>query len=129
MKINTVESNDFKNIILDRLTFEAKKTALRAMMDQKSIQDGFIKGKKAYPSKKLIDELTYLNNEGVAFAHYVAVIPWTPDNTILTLYENRDKMKPRTYSKEKLQEILQRIVDATNTIHKMMQDLHKEKYA
>jgi hypothetical protein len=115
--LNTVESNDFKNIILDRLTFESKRTALKTLLDVKAIKSGFVKtNSNSFPTSKLIEEIRLVNFERINFAHYVHMVPWSKDDSIITLVEHRDSIKFKSYTLEKFNKIIERIQKATDEV-------------
>ena len=123
---NTPQANDFRNIILDRLTFEAKRTALRAILDKKENDKGFIKTKnKSYPHGKLLDEIRLLNDQRNYFAHYQLIIPFHPNDTIVTLAEFRDSLKFVEYDIERYNSILLRMSRMTIKLNEMFRLLNK----
>ncbi|RYY06385.1 MAG: hypothetical protein EOP43_06530, partial [Sphingobacteriaceae bacterium] len=67
---------DFMMIILDRMTFEAKRTSLKSILDKKAVTGGFIKTKNnSYPNGKLFDEIRLLQDQRNYFAHFPIILP------------------------------------------------------
>lgn len=113
-----------KNLILDRLTFEAKRTALKAMLDEYEKKHGFIKTKNnTYPHAKLLDEIRLLNDQRNYFAHYYLAIPQEKPHLIICLAEYRDYVKTHDYTIEKFDSIIDRIKETVNKLNELM-DLH-----
>lgn len=108
---------DLMNVILNRLTFEAKRTALKTLLDRKS--PNFIKTKNnTWPSSKFIEELRLLNNERNIFAHYVDTFKEN-ETAIISLKEFRDKSITIEYEWPKYESIVKRI---TSAIKKLQDD-------
>jgi hypothetical protein len=94
---------DFKTYILDRLTFEAKRTAFKGLLDKKAIADGFIKTKNnKWVHGKLIDQIKRLNDQRVYFAHYYLAYPRPHGKYVICLTEYRDTLKTHDYSGEQM---------------------------
>ena len=91
---------DFKCVILDRLTFEAKRTSLKAILDKKALEGGFIKTKNnSYPHSKMIEQLRRLIDERNHFAHYLLSIPQEINDLYpVVLIEFRDSKSLIGYS-------------------------------
>lgn len=114
-----------KNLILDRMTFEAKRTALKAMFDEQSIKNGFIKSNRnSYPNSDLLNEIRLLNDQRNYFAHYYLALPLDDDckNSVICLTEYRDGIKVHSYTEEKFESIIQRIKDAVLKIENIKED-------
>ncbi|SHN30508.1 hypothetical protein SAMN05216524_10942 [Mucilaginibacter sp. OK098] len=108
--IDSDKKYDLMNIILNRLTFEAKRTALKTILDRKT--PDFIKTKNnTWPSSKFIEELRLLNNERNIFAHYVDTFKES-ETAIISLMEFRDKSKIVEYDWSKYELIVKRILSA-----------------
>jgi hypothetical protein len=118
---------ELKNLILDRLTFEAKRTALKAMLDEKEKEKGFIKTKSnKYAHTELISEIRLLNDQRNYFAHYYLAIPAKfPSNLVICLAEYRDYVKTHDYTIEKYESILDRIEQAIRKLDTLMDDHFK----
>lgn len=97
------ERREFKNYILDRLTFEAKRTAFKGLLDKKATEDGFIKTKSnSWVHGKLIDNIKKLNDQRVYFAHYYLAYPRPHGKYVICLVEYRDTLKSHDYSEEQM---------------------------
>ncbi|TFF35223.1 hypothetical protein [Mucilaginibacter psychrotolerans] len=108
--IDSDKKYDFMNIILNRLTFEAKRTALKTILDRKT--PDFVKSKNnTWPNSAFIEELRLLNNERNIFAHYVDTIKHD-ESAIISLMEFRDKSKIVEYDWPKYESIVKRILSA-----------------
>jgi hypothetical protein len=107
---NTYNTSNFKEIILDRLTFEGKRTALRVIFLNNAIKNGFKPSQtKSHPDKELFEEIRKLNDERVRFAHHCVVIPSNYNGSVIGLADTRDNMKANFYTKEEIENILKRI--------------------
>jgi hypothetical protein len=106
---------EFSNIILDRLTFEAKRTSLKTILDKKAIEKGFVKTKNnKWPHAQFLDEIRRLNDHRNYFAHYLMTMPQTPTDKAIGLAEFRDNLKIITYTDDEIQKLL---TDITTTYH------------
>jgi hypothetical protein len=100
-------------IIIDRLTFENKRTALRTILDKKSIADGFKKtNSKSFPSGKFIEELRILQMHRNYFAHYHTSVNTAQPDSLISLIEFRDSRTILHYNQEKLFGLIERIDEA-----------------
>lgn len=105
-----IKANQFKNIILNRMNFDAKRTALKYIFDRMQEDNGFIKTKNnSYPNSKVINEVRLLIDERNRFAHYLSMQPVKEGNTVLVLAEFRDKGKFHYYSEEDINALRKRI--------------------
>ena len=121
----TTERRELKNLILDRLTFEAKRTALKTMLDSYEEKRGFIKTKSnKYPQSDLLNEIRLLNDQRNYFAHYYLAIPVKEEKLVICLAEYRDFVKTHKYTEEKFNAIIERIQSAT----KQLYDLINERF-
>jgi hypothetical protein len=101
---------EFVEIILDRLTFEAKRTSAKVIAEKQCIKTGFIKtGKNSWPFKKLFDEINSLNSHRISFAHYRDTIPSSFNDSVIGLISNRDSSKVIWYTKIKYNEHIRHI--------------------
>lgn len=108
--IDSDKKYELMNVILNRLTFEAKRTALKTILDKKS--PDFVKTKNnTWPSSKFIEELRLLNNERNIFAHYVLTLK-VSETAIISLMEFRDKSQVVEYDWPKYESIVKRILAA-----------------
>jgi DNA-directed RNA polymerase subunit L len=117
MQVPNEKRGDFMNIILDRLTFEGKRTSLRALNEKIETVKGFNKTKNnSYPNSKLFEEIRLLNDERNHFAHYLINHP-TSNKGVIGLTEFRDNYKVIWYSEDQ-------IFDITERIHKAIQNIN-----
>lgn len=109
----------FVEIVLDRMTFEAKRTALKALLDRKATDNGFIKTKNnKYPFGKLFDEIRILNDQRNCFAHYHLVLPPidSQENYVIGLSQYRDKLNYLLYTQELFDKWIVRIKNAESDL-------------
>jgi hypothetical protein len=104
-------SSDMKTIILNRLTFESKRTAFRYLCMQVDIKKGFIKSKngKGYPHKEILAELRKLIDERNRFAHYSIIQPVDSEGIVIALAELRDRSILHKYTNSDIQKLFNRI--------------------
>jgi hypothetical protein len=115
--IDSDNKYDLMNVVLNRLTFEAKRTALKTILDRKT--PDFVKTKNnTWPSAKFIEELRLLNNERNIFAHYVDTFK-VSETAIISLMQFRDKSQVVEYDRPKYLSIVNRILAA---LHKLQED-------
>ncbi|MCX2474082.1 hypothetical protein OQZ33_07050 [Pedobacter sp. MC2016-05] len=120
LKIVELCGYEMQTIILDRLTFEAKRQSLRKLLEDKFRKAGFIKtNKKSYPCKTLINELTLLNDLRNMFAHYPSNNFATNlnDDTVVSLTRYRDTFEYINYNLIEINQIIERIKQATKDIY------------
>jgi hypothetical protein len=110
---------ELMTIFLDRMTFEAKRTSLKYILDKVDVAGGFKKSKNnSYPSSSFIEELRLLNNERNYFAHYSLVIPEDGNyDKLIGLAEFRDYAKIFWYTEDKYSKTIERIHNATAKIN------------
>jgi hypothetical protein len=121
---NQFKANQLQGIILDRLTFEAKRTSLRAILERRATDNGFVKTKNnSYPDSKFLDEIRLLNDERNYFAHYYLLTPSAPDGTIICLAEFRDQGRYIDYTEDQYNSIIYRMSDALIKILEMKKSI------
>lgn len=111
--------NSFLSIILDRLNFEAKRAALKAIFDELEKKSGlFKKDGNANPHKKMFDEINALSVKRNHFAHHSLAYPENNDDNkiVFGLLENRDAPtgstpKTKFYTKAEVLKISKRILE------------------
>ncbi|MFC1222689.1 hypothetical protein ACFE6N_02705 [Pedobacter sp. BG31] len=114
--------NSFRSIVLNRMTFESKRSSFKTILEQKEIASGFIKTKSnTYPHSKLIDEIRRLNDERNYFAHYtlVANVGFDENHYVIGLAEFRDSTKYKWYTIDEFNTLMMRIRKATNDVLKL----------
>ncbi|MBW4888265.1 hypothetical protein KXQ82_00995 [Mucilaginibacter sp. HMF5004] len=118
------KGNEMSNIILDRLTFEAKRTSFKAILDKRSVENGFVKTKNnSYPESKFFDEIRRLNDHRIYFAHYVMVMPMAITDNVIGLAEFRDSVKIKWYTQEQFETLIGDIMIASNKIQALIDGL------
>jgi len=106
-------------VLLDRMTFDGKQTAVKGILDNKAISDGFIKGKNnSYPNGKLFEEVRQLIDTRNHFAHYLTVVDHS--DSVITLLQFRDNTKMLKYSQSDFDKLVIRIIKATSDILKLL---------
>lgn len=94
------KSFELRTILIDRLTFEAKKTALKFILDSKSERD-FKAGKHGNNKKnykKLLEDIGKLGKIRNYFAHYQVMFPSPDGGNLIRLVEGRDQFKVIEYT-------------------------------
>lgn len=115
------KSSELTSIILDRMTFEAKRTAYKAILIKTAESNGFVKtNKKGYIFKDHLDEISQLNSIRNMFAHYFPVIPGSNDGSVIALAEFRDNFSTKHYSKEDMDTIINRIHKTRDEVGKVI---------
>ncbi|RWY53956.1 hypothetical protein [Mucilaginibacter gilvus] len=116
--------NEMSDVLLDRLTFEAKRASFKSIIDKRSVKNGFKKSKNnKYPESALFDEIRRLNDHRIYFAHYIMVMPSTIDENIIGLAEFRDSVKILWYSEKEYQKLIADINRVSDKIELMIEDL------
>lgn len=114
--------NSFRSIILNRMTFESKRSSFKTILEQKAIDSGFTKTKSnTYPHGKFLDEIRRLNDERNYFAHYTLVgnSDFDKNQYVIGLAEFRDSTKYKWYTIEDFNALIRRIRKATNDVLKL----------
>ena len=119
MKHFEVKDDDsFQAIILDRLTFQSKKDALSAILNEKSKNAGFLKTKNnAWPNSKIIKAISEAQEIRNYFAHYNLFVPKSETECIICLAEFRDSLTLKQYTLDQYNEILTKIDDARESVY------------
>ncbi|WP_461460439.1 hypothetical protein [Mucilaginibacter sp.] len=114
------ERREFKNYILDRLTFEAKRTAFKGLLDKQATEDGFIKTKNnKWAHGSLVDQIKKLNDQRVYFAHYYLAYPRPPGKYVICLTEYRDTLKSHDYSADRMELLILEIKQVAKEIEEL----------
>lgn len=120
--------SEFRGILLDRLTFEAKRTALKSLLDVDAKKAGFIKTKNnSYPNGNLFDRIRQLQEIRNYFAHYFSFsLPngisqnGDPMDYIICLAENRNYEVGVTnmihYSQKQFDDLINEIQEIGNKV-------------
>ena len=121
---NSDKITDFSNIILDRLTFEAKRASFKAIFDKMSVESGFVKTKNnSFPESKFFDEIRRLNDHRNYFAHYLMVMPTEITDRVIGLAEFRDGVKIKWYTLKEYENLMAEIVKASNKVDYLMNNI------
>lgn len=112
------------NIILDRLTFEAKRTAFKTIRNNIAIENGFVKNKSnKYPDSDLIHEIRRINDHRIYFAHFMIVMPDINSDKVISLVEFRDSTKIISYTEDEYNKLIADIKNAYDAIESMTTEL------
>ncbi|HTD97992.1 MAG TPA: hypothetical protein VK668_01845 [Mucilaginibacter sp.] len=118
--------NEMMNVLLDRMTFESKRTAFKAILDKKELDKGFIKTKNnSFHHSEFFNEIRLLNDQRNYFAHYVLVISSEAKDKIIGLAEFRDSMNIIWYSLPEYNAIIHRVYTVTEKVRKLTDELLK----
>lgn len=110
-------------IILDRLTFESKRTAVKSILDKKSDDTGFIKTKNnSYPYGKLFDEVRKLIDLRNNFAHFLDAYDSAEPKSVITLIKFRDKTDIIRYEQSEFDDLIFRIKKTTEDVLNLIPD-------
>ncbi len=117
-------AEDFANIILDRLTFQSKKESFYALMNKKVTNQGFKKtNNNSYPHGKLFKDITEIQDERNAFAHYDLMIPIDYSKICIVLAEFRDSEKRHEYTFKEFEDLILKIKNTTTEVYKLFEAL------
>jgi hypothetical protein len=115
-------SHDLIAILIDRLGFENKRTALRALFDIKNSLDTS-NHKKTPIFKKIIDECGELARIRNYFAHYHPVMITdkmkNENDIVIGLVQFRDSLKIIWYNKTQFSDLIDKITLTRSTIEKL----------
>jgi hypothetical protein len=104
-------------VLLDRLTFDGKRTAVKGLLDQRELNSGFVKTKNnSFKHGKLIDEVRQLIEIRNYFAHYLMVVDNANSDSVLTLLQFRDSTKLIVYTQGDFEKLIHRILQATSDL-------------
>ena len=113
------DNNDLSSILIDRLTFESKRTAYKTVLDKIALKNGFIKAKNnKYPYSELLDEIRKLNEIRIQFAHYYLADADMDKGHVIKLIEFRNSGAIWVYSQEKFDSVFERLFQATRDVFK-----------
>lgn len=116
------ERQKMQSIVFDRMTFESKRTALKTVLLNRAIEEGFIPSKKkGHPNKNLMDELSYLNSVRNQFAHYPTMQATNKleYSYAIGLGDYRDNPTSEWFTFEEIDTIIQKIQSAKKEILKL----------
>jgi hypothetical protein len=117
---NSPDRRYFKNIILDRLTFEAKRTALRALLQHKTPDINY---------KKLFDEISQLSNKRNHFAHYYLTsnpigVPYTYVIGLADYRDGKDIVKDVIiYDSERFERAISRVESVIEQLKQIRKEI------
>lgn len=101
-----------QSIIFDRMTFESKRTALKTLLFNRAVLEGFVPSKKqSHPYKKLIESVVYLNTIRNQFAHFPTIQATNKleYSYAIGLMEYRDSSNFKWYTFEDIDQIISKI--------------------
>lgn len=117
LKVLEICGLEIQTILLDRMTFEAKRSSFKKLLIEQDI-------KKKSNYKKLFDELVLLNEQRNRFAHYPLREEFLEDDSYkdlaISLIRFRDGYDFINYSQEDVQSIVNRIHVAINYISQLL---------
>lgn len=119
LEVMSICGYEMQTVILDRLTFEAKRQSFKKLLEDKYLRAGFVKtNKKSFPFKPLIIELNLLNDLRNMFAHYPLNDNYRilKEDTVISLMRYRDNFDHISFSGEEMDRIVARI-------HKAIEDI------
>ncbi|WP_259070263.1 hypothetical protein HDF24_15020 [Mucilaginibacter sp. X4EP1] len=112
---------EMHEVLLDRMTFDGKRTAVKGILDKRSISGGFMKTRNnSYPHGKLFDEIRQLIEFRNYFAHYLCVEDF--GEYTISLLQFRDRTTILRYSQEDFDSLVDRIIKATSDILSLLPD-------
>jgi hypothetical protein len=117
------------NSIIDRLSFEQKRSSLKAIIDKIDVKDGFKKTKNnSWPSNKNFDRIRRLNDQRNYFAHYEDVSFRGKHNKVIGLTMRRDEVSPKiiSYTKDELNSIIKDINECEQYLVSYLKKFHPE---
>jgi len=107
----------FINVIADRMTFEAKRSSLRYLLEDLERKAGFVKTKgNCYKCRDLINELRLLNDQRNYFAHYQNVGMDGKEHYAILLQDCRDDWTEHSYMEEDISKLIARIGKASVSV-------------
>ena len=122
------DGNDIMSILIDRLTFESKRTAYKAVLDKIAVKNGFVKTKNnKYAYSELLDEIRKLNEIRIQFAHYYLADADMDKGHVIALVEFRNSPSVYEYSQEMFDIIFERLENATKAVLKTYDHLLLDK--
>ncbi|OOQ60916.1 hypothetical protein [Mucilaginibacter pedocola] len=102
-------------VIIERLSFDAKRTALKTILDKRMDSTGFKPtGTKKYPSGKIVEEIRKLQVIRNAFAHYH--LADKRENFAIRLVNFRDKAEVMEYTIDQFNKEISKIKHYTSGI-------------
>lgn len=121
--------SELLNSVIDRLSFEQKRTALKAIVDKIDVKNGFVKTKSnKWPSNEYFDRIRRLNDHRNYFAHYSLVAFMGKHDKVIGLEERRDVIssKVKAYTEKELQGIVAEMVECERYIASYIKKFHPE---
>ncbi|HWZ02014.1 MAG TPA: hypothetical protein VNX40_00315 [Mucilaginibacter sp.] len=113
-------AKDLIFMVINRLTFESKRTAFKAILEKISIADGFKKTKNnKWPYSELLNEIRLLNDHRIYFAHYAIFGGKSTDENVIELMEYRDQKKRIIYSKAEYYKLIKRLGNVISQVMKI----------
>jgi len=108
-ELDDKKSKDLVFMLLNRMTFEAKRTTIKTILERHFEKKGFVKTKNnKWPFADVLNEIRLLNDHRICFAHYATNGGNSTEDNLIELVEYRDKMKTIIYSKVEYDKIIRR---------------------
>ena len=118
--------NELISILVDRIPFESKRTALKAILDllyvDKSAHNG---GKKAKEFRVLLEEIGKMARIRNYYAHYLPV-PIPEEELAIALVQFRDSVNIIAYTKEEFNNQIKQINKCAEIVANLRRELNNE---
>jgi len=112
--------NEIIEVLIDRITFESKRTALKVLLDKKHASNTDPK-KRGNPYKKLLDELRKTAEVRNWFAHYHLVVTNHDKNLVIGLLQFRDSTNIKSYTHAQFEKLIDDIEISRQVIIKLIE--------
>jgi len=97
-------------LLIDRLTFEAKRTAVKTLLEKRAKKNGFVKTKNnRWSHSTLLDNLRFINEYRIYFAHYAMQDKTCTHERLVGLLQMRDNKNVKWISKIQYDELMSKI--------------------
>jgi len=120
--------NELISVLIDRISFEGKATALKALFDRKNAHDEFINNqhdKKTY--KKITDGLRSVAQKRNWFAHYHLIDVVHDKNIVIGLIQFRDSTNLITYAHKEFENLITEILKVKNQLIWLLGEMAKKR--
>jgi len=117
-------ANELISILIDRISFEGKATALKALFERKNTFDEFMNNrhdKKTY--KKITDGLRSVAQKRNWFAHYHLLDVVHDQSIVIGLIQFRDSTNLITYNHKQFENLIAEILNLKNQIINLLNEL------
>jgi len=116
--------NELVSILIDRINFEGKATALKALFERRNAYDEFIHNrhdKKIY--RKITDGLRSVAQKRNWFAHYHLLDVVHDKNIVIGLIQFRDSTNLITYTHKQFEDLIAEILNVKNQLIQLLNEL------